>query len=436
MVARRDRRTRDLPVGGLRRQHATGGNARRRSTCGGRRRCRVQGTCAFQTPPRASCSLRMAAAAAASAAVISPWPTCWCTRGLRRCLLDLLTRERRGVGRRVHARLPVPTSSGWGVSRVRSGPSTGPARKAKSRVCLSPVSARARARRPRSSRRRHARGIVRAVVSRGGRPGSRGRRSAARGSADATLLIVGGHDEPVIELNREAMARMRALVELAIVSGCDAPVRRARRARPRVAARGGLVPASSGGPRRMHTRHPGRRVATVPGHVRGNPSLVAGDDSKSGEAGCTAGRRGGQPAARVGGHRYRCARGDGNRHCGAGCLEPAGRSRPRARRRERGRRPRRARYESWRSWARTASVCACGFAPRSCPRCSTASRREKSPTEVIFAPAGATGGGHRRDARMPVPGWRQRGGTTHKYRSAPSFVRTVSSGIQSPRRNW
>jgi pimeloyl-ACP methyl ester carboxylesterase len=34
-----------------------------------------------------------------------------------------------------------------------------------------------------------------------------------------TLLIVGGDDEQVIELNREAMQRMRAAVELVIVPG-------------------------------------------------------------------------------------------------------------------------------------------------------------------------------------------------------------------------
>ena len=34
-----------------------------------------------------------------------------------------------------------------------------------------------------------------------------------------TLLIVGGDDEPVIELNREAMRQMRAHVELEIVPG-------------------------------------------------------------------------------------------------------------------------------------------------------------------------------------------------------------------------
>ena len=34
-----------------------------------------------------------------------------------------------------------------------------------------------------------------------------------------TLLIVGGHDVPVIGMNREAMARMRAEVKLEIVPG-------------------------------------------------------------------------------------------------------------------------------------------------------------------------------------------------------------------------
>jgi pimeloyl-ACP methyl ester carboxylesterase len=34
-----------------------------------------------------------------------------------------------------------------------------------------------------------------------------------------TLLIVGGRDEPVIEMNRDAMRQMRAHVELTIVPG-------------------------------------------------------------------------------------------------------------------------------------------------------------------------------------------------------------------------
>lgn len=58
---------------------------------------------------------------------------------------------------------------------------------------------------------------IRAVVSRGGRPDLAGE---ALGRIHVpTLLIVGGADEPVIELNREAMARMESQVELAIVPG-------------------------------------------------------------------------------------------------------------------------------------------------------------------------------------------------------------------------
>jgi putative phosphoribosyl transferase len=59
---------------------------------------------------------------------------------------------------------------------------------------------------------------VRAVVSRGGRPDLAG--SALPKVKAPTLLIVGGHDEPVIELNEQAKAQMRAAhVELSIVPG-------------------------------------------------------------------------------------------------------------------------------------------------------------------------------------------------------------------------
>ncbi len=58
---------------------------------------------------------------------------------------------------------------------------------------------------------------VRAVVSRGGRPDL---------AADSlphmqapTLLIVGGDDEPVIDLNKKAMSRMKAECKLVIVPG-------------------------------------------------------------------------------------------------------------------------------------------------------------------------------------------------------------------------
>lgn len=58
---------------------------------------------------------------------------------------------------------------------------------------------------------------VRAVISRGGRPDLAG--YALPKVQAPTLLIVGGDDEPVIELNRAAMRRMRAPVQLEIVPG-------------------------------------------------------------------------------------------------------------------------------------------------------------------------------------------------------------------------
>jgi putative phosphoribosyl transferase len=54
-----------------------------------------------------------------------------------------------------------------------------------------------------------------AVVSRGGRPDLAG--DALSQVRAPTLLIVGGDDEPVIELNQAAMRNMRATVELAVV---------------------------------------------------------------------------------------------------------------------------------------------------------------------------------------------------------------------------
>jgi putative phosphoribosyl transferase len=57
-----------------------------------------------------------------------------------------------------------------------------------------------------------------AVVSRGGRPDLAGE-NVLRAVQAPTLLIVGGADEPVIELNEEAMSAMRAEVRLEIVPG-------------------------------------------------------------------------------------------------------------------------------------------------------------------------------------------------------------------------
>jgi putative phosphoribosyl transferase len=56
-----------------------------------------------------------------------------------------------------------------------------------------------------------------AVVSRGGRPDLAGR--SLEMVRAPTLLIVGGNDEPVIELNEQALARLRCAREMVIVPG-------------------------------------------------------------------------------------------------------------------------------------------------------------------------------------------------------------------------
>jgi len=58
---------------------------------------------------------------------------------------------------------------------------------------------------------------VAAVVSRGGRPDLAG--DALKDVCAPTLMIVGGDDTPVIEMNRSAMDRMRADTRLDIVPG-------------------------------------------------------------------------------------------------------------------------------------------------------------------------------------------------------------------------
>jgi len=59
--------------------------------------------------------------------------------------------------------------------------------------------------------------VIKAVVSRGGRPDLAG--SAASLVRAPTLLIVGSRDTAVIQMNRDAMARMKCKVELKIVPG-------------------------------------------------------------------------------------------------------------------------------------------------------------------------------------------------------------------------
>lgn len=59
--------------------------------------------------------------------------------------------------------------------------------------------------------------LIKAVVSRGGRPDLAG--STASLVRAPTLLIVGGNDTPVIQMNRDAMALMNCKNELRIISG-------------------------------------------------------------------------------------------------------------------------------------------------------------------------------------------------------------------------
>jgi dienelactone hydrolase len=135
-------------------------------------------------------------------------------RGLATLLLDLLTPEEESVDvRTAHYRFDIPRLGSRVVAatdwlriehRLRSlpvgyfGASTGAA-----------AALIAAAERP---------SVARAVVSRGGRPDLA---AAALPSVQApTLLIVGERDEPVIEMNRKAMAEMRAAhVDLRIVPG-------------------------------------------------------------------------------------------------------------------------------------------------------------------------------------------------------------------------
>jgi len=61
--------------------------------------------------------------------------------------------------------------------------------------------------------------VVSAVVSRGGRPDLAG--DALGRVAAPTLLVVGGEDRPVLELNRWAQRRLRAPTELAVIPGAS-----------------------------------------------------------------------------------------------------------------------------------------------------------------------------------------------------------------------
>lgn len=60
--------------------------------------------------------------------------------------------------------------------------------------------------------------LIKAVVSRGGRPDLAGAHDLARVAAP-TLLLVGGHDPEVLELNQEALQRLTGTKELVVVPG-------------------------------------------------------------------------------------------------------------------------------------------------------------------------------------------------------------------------
>ena len=84
---------------------------------------------------------------------------------------------------------------------------------------------------------------VGAVVSRGGRPDLA---SPRLGHVQAPiLLIVGGDDSVVLELNREAAARLRCEHRIAVGPRGHTPVRGARHPRNRGRPRAGLVRPSS-----------------------------------------------------------------------------------------------------------------------------------------------------------------------------------------------
>jgi len=60
--------------------------------------------------------------------------------------------------------------------------------------------------------------LIKAVVSRGGRPDLAGAHDLVRVAAP-TLLLVGGHDPEVLELNRDALQRLPCTKDLVVVPG-------------------------------------------------------------------------------------------------------------------------------------------------------------------------------------------------------------------------
>ncbi len=133
--------------------------------------------------------------------------------GMATLLMDLLTADEETVDARTgHLRFDIPllarrlvAATDW----LRTQPETRPLRIGYFGASTGAAAAlMAAAERP---------DVVAAIVSRGGRPDLAG---PALGSVRApTLLIVGGHDYPVIVMNREALARMQVEARLEIVPG-------------------------------------------------------------------------------------------------------------------------------------------------------------------------------------------------------------------------
>lgn len=134
-------------------------------------------------------------------------------RGLATLLMDLLTDDEEAVDLRTrHLRFDIPLLAGrleLAARRLAADPET-----AGLPLGSFGASTGAAAALVAAARQGHA---VRAVVSRGGRPDLAG--DALDRVTAPTLLVVGGRDEVVLDLNRQAQRRLRGPNELVIVPG-------------------------------------------------------------------------------------------------------------------------------------------------------------------------------------------------------------------------
>jgi dienelactone hydrolase len=134
-------------------------------------------------------------------------------RGLATLLIDLLTSEEEAVDMRTaHLRFDIPRladrlcgATAW----VRREAATGHLRVGYFGASTGAAAALVAAADQGTE--------INAVVSRGGRPDLAG--DALERVEAPTLLLVGGDDVPVIELNRQALARLRCEKQLEIVPG-------------------------------------------------------------------------------------------------------------------------------------------------------------------------------------------------------------------------